>query len=74
MKTRMMQAKQVKLPRNPAEWDSLAAKAVRVAELSGDLRAYSIKKSIQEGSSEKILRSYGVISEADITREFPVPD
>jgi len=73
MKTRMMQQKPSKLPKSPAEWDSLASKAVKAAELSVDRRAYSIKKAIQEGRSEKILRSYGVISEADVTREFPVP-
>jgi hypothetical protein len=73
MKTRMMQQKPSKLPKSQAEWDSLAVKAVKAAELFGDRRAYSIKKAIQEGRSEKILRSYGVISEADVTREFPVP-
>lgn len=73
MKTRLMQQKPVKLPKSQADWDTLASKASKAADLAGDKRAYSIKKAIQEGRSEKILRSFGVISESDVTREFPVP-
>jgi hypothetical protein len=67
-----MMQKASKLPRNHAEWDALASKAIRLSERVGDQRNLSIKKAIQEGRSEKVLRSYGIISDTDLEREFPV--
>jgi hypothetical protein len=58
---------------SPANWDALATKAARVAESIGDQRSTLIKKAVQEGRSERVLRSYGILSEIDIAREFPVP-
>jgi hypothetical protein len=73
MKTRMMLSKPTMVPKSPAEWDLLASRANKAADLIGDKRAYSIMKAIQEGKAEKVLRSYGIISEVDVNREFPVP-
>jgi hypothetical protein len=67
-----MQAKVSKVPRNPIEWDTLASKAIKLSDQIGDRRSLALKKAIQEGRSENILRSYGIISDTDLAREFQV--
>jgi hypothetical protein len=74
MKTRMMRPIPTNFPKSHAEWDALASKAAKAAKRVGDGRAYPLTKAIQEGRSERLLRSFGILSETDIVREFPVPE
>jgi hypothetical protein len=74
MKTRLMDQKLAVKNLSPADWDALASKAAKAAAGIGDQRSNLIKKAIQGGRSEKVLRSYGILSEIDIVREFPVPE
>lgn len=40
------------------------------SENDGDWRLAGLQRAIQEGKSEQVLRSFGIISEADLQREF----
>jgi hypothetical protein len=54
----------------PLAWDKLLSQAIALAEKKGDPRLEDLRRSIREGKSEGTLRKYGIISEADLQREF----
>jgi hypothetical protein len=62
---------QTKQPvKGPLAWDRLLSQAISLAEKKGDQRLEGLRSAIREGKSEQVLRKYGIISEADLTREF----
>jgi len=72
MTTRQNTPKVTKLaPTNSNGWNTLLSRAIRRAEAGGDVRLASLKKAMTDGKAESVLRKYGIISDADLTREFP---
>jgi hypothetical protein len=70
MKTRVhVESKQL-TPKGVMAWDTLMSQAITKAEATGDRRLAGLRRAIQEGKSEQVLRSFGIISEADLQREF----
>lgn len=58
-------------PTTVAGWSALLDRAIsRAAELK-DRRLGGLAKAQSEGTAEKALRRMGILSEADIAREFP---
>ena len=58
---------------SPVGWVALMRLTIARAEATGDKRLEGLRWALQEGKSEMFLRKLGVISEADIPREFPSP-
>jgi hypothetical protein len=58
-------------PAGPLEWNHLLSKAIKRAELKGDNRLAGLRKASSDGKAESILRRFGILSEADLVREFP---
>lgn len=75
MTTRMRQRpgteKTSRLPKTPFEWDNLMRKVLARAKEQGDRRHQGLTGAIERGQSATVLRRMGIISEADILREFP---
>lgn len=59
---------------NPADWERLAGRAIAKAELLQDSRAQAIRNALASGNAAKMLKSLGIIGEADLQREFPTPE
>lgn len=57
-------------PKNTNGWNSLLSAAIKRAEAKGDNRLASLRSAMVNGKAESVLRKYGIISEADIIREF----
>lgn len=75
MKMRLYQglapAKKSAGPSTPGGWSLLLGHVIaRATELS-DRRLAGLLSAQSEGRSEKLLRSMGILSDADILREFP---
>jgi hypothetical protein len=60
-------------PKDPSAWIRLAQQAADQARRVGDKREHSIRQALGQGQAEKLLRTLGIICEADILREFPAP-
>jgi len=72
MPTRLYnQAKTRKAPLKQTEWVHLIQRAIAQADKNGDRRAYGLRKALADGKTEPTLRRLGIISEADLRREFP---
>jgi hypothetical protein len=56
---------------NPNGWNLLLSQAIRRAEAKGDARTNNLKKAMRENKAEATLRSYGILGEVDLNREFP---
>jgi len=70
MKTRAHEEVKQLTPKGTLAWDRLMSQAIKRAEMTEDRRLAGLQKAIQEGKSEQILRSFGIVSEADLQREF----
>jgi hypothetical protein len=64
----------IKAPSNLEEWRHLMRQAIDRAEIQNDRRAAGLRKALADGNAEKHLRQLGIISPADILREFPNKD
>lgn len=74
MTSRMQQpVRKSRAPKDPAAWIRLAQQAVIQAHKVRDKREHSIRQAMGQGQAEKLLRTLGIICEADILREFPAP-
>jgi len=75
MKTRLYQSsqpvKRAEGPSTPAGWSNLLARVIDRARELEDKRLPGLTRAMVDGRAEKMLRSLGVLSEVDITREFP---
>lgn len=54
-------------------WKTLLDQAVTRATERSDRRLQGLLRARQDGTAEKILRTFGIISEACLDREFPEP-
>lgn len=70
MKTRTHVPVKPKTPLGPLAWNTLMSRAIQRAAAVGDPRAAVFRRAIQAGKSELTLREHGIISEADLDREF----
>lgn len=64
----------IKAPANLDEWHGLIRRTIDLAHSQGDRRAHGLRKALADGNAERHLRLLGIISEADLLREFPVKD
>ena len=60
----------VKHPTTPNGWNTLLSRAIRRAELSGDVRLNSLRAAMRDNRAEATLRKYGILSDIDLDREF----
>lgn len=60
-----------KAPMKQTEWVRLMQRTIAQADKIGDRRAYGLRKALADGKTEPMLRRLGIISEADLRREFP---
>jgi len=56
----------------PTQWNNLLTKVIQRAAENRDPRLPGLRRAMTEGRSERVLRQYGILSETDIDREFPV--
>lgn len=54
-------------------WDRLMKLTLMRAQAIEDSRLLSFQAACNKGQSQEILKRYGIISEKDLDREFPVP-
>jgi hypothetical protein len=62
-----------KSPRDLHGWIQLAQTAIARAEKTQDRRLTRLRDALSSGKAEGTLRQMGIICEADVIREFPVP-
>lgn len=55
----------------PVNWTSLLQAAIGMAAITSDPRLGVLEKARREGKAETTLRRFGILSEADLLREFP---
>ncbi len=53
------------------EWISLLKTALARAEQQGDPRVAGLRKGLELGQAERVLRRLGIACPADLQREFP---
>lgn len=58
----------------PLEWERLLLRAIQLAERRNDNRLPALRAAKTAGKAESVLRKFGVISQADLAREFPVEE
>jgi len=58
-------------PRNPIEWRKLMLASIEMAEKVDSRHAPGLRQALASGQIESTLRRMGIISAADIAREFP---
>ena len=58
-------------PTTSSGWNTLLSLEIRLADGKADPRLGGLKRAMVEGKAEQVLRMYGVISQADLLREFP---
>jgi predicted phage gp36 major capsid-like protein len=61
----------IKTPQKLDEWRQMMRRTIEKAEKANDRRQHGLRKALADDNSEKHLRMLGIISEADILREFP---
>lgn len=72
MKTRLLNPPpSSSLPQNPIEWRKLMLNAIEQAEKTGSRHATGLRQALAAGQIEPTLRRMGIVSPADIAREFP---
>lgn len=54
-------------------WRALLDQAITRATERGDRRLAGLLKARKDGTAEKTLRAFGIISETCLAREFPAP-
>lgn len=59
-----------KHPRTVQDWNVLLSQVIQRAQATGDRRLEGLRLAMVNGQSEKILRQYSILSEADLLREF----
>lgn len=55
--------------KKPSEWSALLLKAIKKAKENNDPRFNELQNALG-GKAEETLRKYGILSEADLNREF----
>jgi hypothetical protein len=70
--SRVSQPAKPKTPTDLYGWTRLAQMAIARAEKKKDRRLEGLRAALTNGKIEKILRQMGIISEADVLREFPL--
>lgn len=63
--------KNSKAPTRALEWKRLMEKTLARADKLKDRRAAGLRQAVVDGRAEPLLRRMGIISEADLLREFP---
>lgn len=58
-------------PTLPHEWLTLLKTAIAQAEQRGDPRLAGLRKGLEVGQAERVLRRLGIACPADLKREFP---
>jgi hypothetical protein len=73
MKTRFRQPPQpgANVATNLVDWRNLCKLAIDFADKSGDRRSAGLRRALETNQCEKILKSFGIICETDLRREFP---
>lgn len=71
MPPRLSQPQKPKTPTDLYGWTRLAQIAIARAEKSKDRRLEGLRAALTSGKVERVLRQMGIISEADVLREFP---
>lgn len=64
-------AKTVRIPKTHPEWVQLMRQAIEQAEASQHRALPGLRAALASGNAERHLRTLGIISPADIEREFP---
>lgn len=59
------------VPSAPHEWDNLLRRVMARASQTHDRRLQGMADVISRGQSQQYLRRLGIVTEADILREFP---
>ena len=70
--TRLSQPVKPKSPTDLYGWTRLAQMAIERAVKKKDRRLEGLRAALTNGKAEKTLRQMGIISEADVLREFPL--
>lgn len=55
------------------DWDRLLRQAITAAQACQDPRLKALQMASQQGRAMQVLKRMGIIGEADLRREFPVP-
>lgn len=58
---------------SPSGWENLMSRVIERATRLEDRRLEGLKHASSTGSSESFLRRLGIICEADLDREMPLP-
>jgi hypothetical protein len=66
-------APKVQAPKSHTEWTKLMRLVVERAEALQHRHLPGLRASLAKGNAEKHLRTLGIISQADLDREFPLP-
>lgn len=64
---------QGRAPTTSDGWKTLLDQAITKATERGDRRLTGLLRARQDGTAEKVLRTFGIITEACLVREFPEP-
>jgi hypothetical protein len=64
----------IQVPERREDWNQLLRKAIQRAEVTGDRRLEGLKRALVDGKAEKHLRLLSIIHDADLDREFPLPE
>lgn len=62
----------IRAPESIQEWNRLMMDVISRAESLEDRRLPGLRKALVDGKAETHLRKLGVISPADVEREFPL--
>lgn len=63
----------VQAPKSPEEWTRLMRQVIERAETLQHRHLPGLRASLVQGNAEKHLRLLGIISQADLDRQFPLP-
>jgi hypothetical protein len=63
----------IKRPVLPHEWSQLLAVAITKAERQNDPRLAGLRKGLEKGQAERVLRRLGIACREDLQRVFPEP-
>lgn len=54
----------------PREWRALCQRALERAQQASDRRVAGLEKALELKQEEKVLRSFGIVCDQDLDREF----
>lgn len=66
-------AQKVQAPKSHEEWTRLMRQVIERAEALQHRHLPGLRASLVQGAAERHLRTLGIISQADLDREFPLP-